>query len=89
MEHLLVWAPEYFIEHIAPRPLLIVTNGAYDLHHPLEHIQIAFRKAGEPKRLELLPYDVVGLYVEPGLVEAMRHAIERFDRYLRTERLLG
>ena len=43
----------------------------------------AFRKAGEPKRLEILPYDVVGLYVEPGLGEAMGHAVEWFDRYLR------
>ncbi|MBI3302555.1 MAG: hypothetical protein HYZ72_10850 [Deltaproteobacteria bacterium] len=81
-----MWAPEHFIEHIAPRPLLIVTNGAYDLHHPLDQIQIAFRKAGEPKRLEILPYDVVGLYVEPGLGEAMGHAVEWFDRYLRKAR---
>ena len=42
----------------------------------------AFRKAGEPKWLEILPCDVVGLYIEPGLRDD-GIAVEWFDRYLR------
>jgi pimeloyl-ACP methyl ester carboxylesterase len=82
-EHMLVWAPENLIEHLTPTPLLFVTTGGYDPYHTLDDVQIAYRRAGEPKRLEILPYDVVGLYLEPGLGEAMKLAISWFDRYLR------
>lgn len=83
VEHLLLWAPEHFIEYLAPTPLLMVANGGYDPYHTLDEVQIAYRKAGEPTRLEVLPYDMIGLYVEPGLGEAMRLAIDWFDHYLR------
>ena len=82
LEHMMAWAPIHSVELIAPTPLLIVTNGGYDLHHRLDRIQDAFRRAGEPKRLTILPYDVVGLYAEPGLGESMRHAIAWFDQHL-------
>jgi hypothetical protein len=78
---MLVWAPENLIEHLTPTPLLFVTTGGYDPYHTLDDVQIAYRRAGEPKRLEILPYDVVGLYLEPGLGEAMKLAISWFDRY--------
>ncbi len=74
--------PDRITDLIAPRPLLIVTNAAYDLHHPLAQVQAAFDRAGEPKKLVTLPYDTVGLYSEPGLGVAMRHAIAWYDRYL-------
>jgi len=45
-------------------------------------VQAAFDRAGEPKKLVTLPYDTVGLYSEPGLGVAMRHAIAWYDRYL-------
>lgn len=82
-EHMLVWAPENLIEHLTPTPLLFVTTGGYDPYHILDDVQIAYHRAGEPKRLEILPYDVVGLYLEPGLGEAMKLAISWFDQYLR------
>ncbi|PNP97993.1 alpha/beta hydrolase [Sphingobium sp. SA916] len=82
LEHMLIWAPESMIDLIAPTPMLIVTNGLLDLHHPLDKIQDAFRRAGEPKKLVILPYDVRGLYEDPGMGEAMAEAISWFGRYL-------
>lgn len=83
MEHLLQWVPEHFIEYLAPTPLLMVANGGYDPYHTLDEVQIAYRKAGEPKRLEVLPYDMMGLYMGQGQAEAMHLAIDWFDKYLR------
>lgn len=82
VERVIEFFPDHIIGQIAPRALRIVTNAGYDLHHPLELIQDAFARAREPKSLVLLPYDTVGLYAEPGLGEAMRHAIEWFDTHL-------
>ncbi|MFI0420976.1 alpha/beta hydrolase [Spongiactinospora sp. 9N601] len=86
-EHLLTFAPENLIHRLAPTPLLMIANGHYDPYHVLEEAQSAFAKAGEPKRLEILPYDVLGLYTGPGLEEAMELAVDWFDRYLRRRRL--
>lgn len=74
--------PDRIIDLIAPRPMAIVTNAAYDVHHPLSQAQLAFDRAGEPKKLVTLPFDTVGLYTEPGLGIAMRHAVKWFDRHL-------
>lgn len=82
-EHLLTFAPEHLIHRLAPTPLLMIANGGWDPYHVLEEAQSAFAKAGEPKRLEVLPYDVLGLYTGPGLDEAMALAVDWFDQYLR------
>jgi hypothetical protein len=74
--------PDRVIDYIYPRPVLIVTNGKYNLNHPLDQAEEAFHRAREPKKLVVLNYDVVGLYVEPGLGEAMGHAIEWFNKHL-------
>ncbi|MEV8376110.1 alpha/beta fold hydrolase [Kribbella sp. NPDC056861] len=82
-EHFLTWAPEYLIDRLAPTPLLIVTNGGPDPYHELSEVQTSFAKAGQPKHLEILPFDAMGLYSEPGLGAAMKQAVDWFDRYLR------
>ncbi|WP_406636590.1 alpha/beta hydrolase [Amycolatopsis sp. WGS_07] len=82
-EHLLTFAPEHLIHRLAPTPLLMIANGGWDPYHVLEEAQSAFAKAGEPKRLEVLPYDVLGLYTGPGLEEAMALAVDWFDQHLR------
>jgi pimeloyl-ACP methyl ester carboxylesterase len=86
-EHLLTFAPENLIHRLGPTPLLMIANGGWDPYHMLEEAQSAFAKAGEPKRLAVLPYDVLGLYTGPGLEEAMALAIDWFDLYLRKTRL--
>ncbi|MFD1543964.1 alpha/beta hydrolase [Nonomuraea guangzhouensis] len=75
------------VPHLTPTPLLMIANGGWDPYHMLEEAQSAFDKAGEPKRLEVLPHDVLGLYTGPGLEEAMAFAIDWFDLYLRRTRL--
>ena len=70
------------IDQISPTPLLIVTNGLLDLHDPLDKIQQAFRQAGEPKELRILPYDMRGLYDDPGLAEAMDLAASWYAQHL-------
>lgn len=82
-EHMLTFAPEELIHRLAPTPLLMIANGGWDPYHVLEEAQSAFAKAGEPKRLEVLPYDVLGLYTGPGLDEAMALAVDWFDQHLR------
>jgi hypothetical protein len=67
---------------IAPRPLLIVTNSGRDEVHLLTHIQDAFKRAGEPKRMVLLDYDAFGLYDGDGLAEAMGLAAAFFHKHL-------
>lgn len=88
VEHLLTFAPEELVHRLAPTPLLMIANGGWDPYHLLEEAQSAFAKAGEPKRLEVLPYDVLGLYTGPGLDEAMALAVDWFDRYLRRTRVV-
>ncbi|MFI9408555.1 alpha/beta hydrolase [Nocardia gamkensis] len=87
VEQLLTFAPEHLIDRLAPTPLLMIANGGWDPYHMLDEAQSAYAKAGEPKRLDILPYDVLGLYTGPGLEEAMARAVEWFDRHLRRTRL--
>jgi dienelactone hydrolase len=82
-EHFLSWAPENFIDQLAPTPLLIVTNGGPDPWHELVEIQTSYARAGEPKRLEILPYDSMGLYSDPGRSAALQQAVDWFDTHLR------
>jgi dipeptidyl aminopeptidase/acylaminoacyl peptidase len=46
--------PINWIDKISPRPLLLVHGDADELI-PLEHAQRLYRKAGEPKELEIIP----------------------------------
>lgn len=83
--HILMWAPETFLDRVAPRPLLMVT-GREDLTHDIDEVLDAYARAREPKRLSILPYDERGLSVEPGLGESMNLAVDWFDRHLRQAR---
>jgi uncharacterized protein len=82
VEKIIEFNPEGVIHQISPRPLCIVVTAGYDMIHPIEHILDAYRKANEPKKIALLPYDQLGFYTEPGRGEAMRVAIEWFNQYL-------
>jgi hypothetical protein len=82
MGKIIEFFPENVIHLIAPRPICIVTSAGYDMVHPIDTIQEAYRKAGEPKKLVLLPCDQLGAYSEPGRGMAMKAAIEWFDKYV-------
>jgi fermentation-respiration switch protein FrsA (DUF1100 family) len=76
VEKVLEFYPENMIHLIGPRPLAIVTTAKRDVIHLLEHIQDAYKKANEPKKLVLLPFEAYDLYCEPGRSVALGHALE-------------
>lgn len=81
-EAILEFAPEDVVGSIAPRPLLIVHSGA-DKLVPLDEAEASYRRAGEPKRLVVVPgaehHDV---YYGPAREMVMSAAAEWFRRYL-------
>lgn len=52
-DFLLRFSPERCVQHIAPRPLLVLHGANNELHKPLE-ARAMYEQAGEPKRFELL-----------------------------------
>jgi uncharacterized protein len=82
VERILEWTPISFVDRITPRPLLIVTTAGYDVVHPAAAVAEAYERAREPKRLDFLPFDQLGLYSEPGLSVSIRHATEFFFEHL-------
>ena len=82
IERIFDWTPISFVDRITPRPLLILTTAGYDVVHPASAVAEAFERAREPKWLEFLPFDQLGLYSEPGLSVSLRHASDFFAAHL-------
>jgi hypothetical protein len=82
VERIIEFFPENVIHQIAPRPLCIVACAGYDMIHPIGMIEEAYRKAGEPKKLALMPFGQTGAYSEPGRGQAMQAAIDWFNQYI-------
>jgi uncharacterized protein len=82
LERILDWTPISFVDRITPRPLLIVTTAGYDVVHPAWAVSEAYERARQPKRLDFLPFDQLGLYAEPGLTASIRHATDFFLEHL-------
>jgi len=82
VERILEWTPITFVERIAPRPLLIITTSGRDVVHPAWAVTEAYERAREPKRLDFLPFDQLGLYSEPGLSVSIRRAADFFFEHL-------
>lgn len=82
IEKVLEWEPDRFIDRIAPRPLLIVTPGGWDIMHIFEHTSEAYARAGEPKRLIPLRCDQMDVYLPPWQGVALDHATFWFKEHL-------
>jgi hypothetical protein len=82
MERLLEYAPGRFIDRIAPTPLLIVA-AEHDFL-PLDIVQRAFERAGEPKRLCVIPAGHFAPYEPPHFGTAARAAVDWFTQHLRS-----
>lgn len=82
VEKVIEFFPENVIQYIAPRPVHIITTARRDVIHLLEHIQDAFKKANEPKKLVLLPFEAYDLYWDPGRSAALDKALECFREYI-------
>jgi fermentation-respiration switch protein FrsA (DUF1100 family) len=82
IDETLQFHPEWVVDKIAPRPLLLIAAGD-DRLVPPEDCRSLFDKAGEPKKLVVLPgvghYQV---YAKPAFDHVMRETIAWFDRYL-------
>lgn len=85
-EAIIEYAPEEVVGRIAPRPVLFI-HCADDVLVPPEESIAMYERAGEPKRLVLLPgrshYDV---YSGAGFAEVMAEATAWFSQYLAPDR---
>ena len=80
MERLLDYAPGRYIDRIAPTPLLMIVAEKDFL--PVDIARRAFERAGEPKRLCLLPTGHFAPYEPPHFATASRQAVEWFRQHL-------
>jgi len=82
IERILEFSPLSMAERICPRPYLIISTAGYDIVHPADTVAELYERARHPKRLELLPCDQLGLYIEPGLSMANELACSFFTEHL-------
>ncbi len=80
LERLLEYAPGRFIDRIAPTPLLLIAAERDFI--PLDVTERAFARAGEPKRLCIVPAGHFEVYESPHFETAAREASEWFVKYL-------
>lgn len=78
VEKIVEFSPWSFVHRISPRPYLILAAGGRDVVHPAWTIAELHDRAREPKRLEFLPCDQLGLYVDPGLSQSNELARDFF-----------
>lgn len=87
IERILEFSPLSYVHRISPRPYLIVSTAHYDVMHPAWSIAELCEHAREPKRLEFLPFEQVGLYSEPGLGVSNNLARDFFIEHLGPPRI--
>ena len=80
MERLLDYAPGRYIDRIAPTPLLMLV-AEYDFL-PVDTARRAFERAGNPKRLCVLPTGHFAPYEPPHFATASGEAVEWFRHHL-------
>jgi len=80
-ERILEYSPLRWIDRIAPTPLLIVA-AEHDVICPIDLVREAVARAGEPKRLVVLPVGHFDPYEEPCFADASRAAAAWFATHL-------
>ena len=82
IDETLQFHPEWVVDKISPRPLLLIAGGD-DRLVPPEDCESLFEKAAEPKKMVILPgvghYEV---YVPPAFDAVMKETITWFEKYL-------
>ncbi len=82
LENYVEYVPTANIELISPTPLLMVL-AEQDSLIPVELARAAFDRAGEPKKLELIPCGHFEVYVtEPWFSKAVNSMAEWYTKYL-------
>ena len=82
IEKIIEFSPWSFVHRISPRPYLIISTAGRDIVHPAWTVAEMHARALAPKRLEFLPFDQTGLYVEPGLSHSNALAADFFVEHL-------
>lgn len=82
MEKIVEFNASDAIHMIAPRPLLVVTAGGYDVIHPIDHIYEGFAKAHEPKKIIAYNHDQFGFYQEPGRTAGLDDALDWYRQWI-------
>ena len=82
IDETLQFHPEWVVEHIAPRALLLIAAGD-DRLVPPEDCQSLYEKAGQPKKMVTLPgvghYEV---YAKPAFDGVMKETVAWFEEHL-------
>ena len=82
IDETLQFHPEWVVDKISPRPLLLIAGGD-DRLVPPEDCESLFERAGQPKKMVILPgvghYEV---YVPPAFHVVMKETIDWFEKYL-------
>ena len=82
IDETLQFHPEWVVDKISPRPLLLIAGGD-DRLVPPEDCESLFEKAGEPKKMVTLPgvghYEI---YVPPAFDAVMKETVAWFEKYL-------
>jgi uncharacterized protein len=74
--------PEWVVDRIAPRPLLLITTDDDRLVPPQES-EAMYARAGEPKKLVLLRgFGHYEVYAKPAFDQLMREATDWYRQYL-------
>ncbi|MBN2108226.1 MAG: prolyl oligopeptidase family serine peptidase, partial [Deltaproteobacteria bacterium] len=82
---LISYRPEEVVSAIAPRAALWIHAGE-DTRVPIEEAQSMYEKAGEPKRLAVLPgLEHHDLYLGEGFEEMIALTLDWFSRHLKGE----
>jgi fermentation-respiration switch protein FrsA (DUF1100 family) len=81
MERLLEYSPLRWVDRVAPTPLLLIA-AEHDLLCPLALVREAFARAGEPKRLVVLPVGHFDPYEPPVFADAADAATEWLGTHL-------
>jgi dienelactone hydrolase len=72
------------VHRINPRAYCIIALTGFDIYHPRDLIDEAFKNAGGPKKLVTIKIDQLDIYWDFGRDLALPPAIEWFDEYLKT-----
>jgi uncharacterized protein len=82
VDETLAFNPEWVVDRIAPRPLLLITTDDDRLVPPQES-EALFERAGEPKKLVVLKgFGHYEVYLEPAFGQVMGEATEWYRRHL-------
>jgi hypothetical protein len=72
------------VHRINPRAYCIVALTGFDIYHPRDLIDEAFKAAGGPKKLVTIKIDQLDIYWDFGRDLALPPAIAWFDEHLKT-----